>query len=249
VRTQGLNGRPRLLLAIGLGVLAAGASCAAGPSPRVPIEASSSTTLVAEARIICTGDQGTHGRLLTPTVEAHADGVHFVVVNPTDQQLIYDVDQVDGLVDGSLPTIDPGQTLHVLSALEPSPSLHEVNCGDSFSAGDPQSAPHIRVIDPRGFWKPYGDFSCPRGHTGWAGPVASPKHEPILKLLPHQVTGLRNGDDFRVGGYVHGRYRQGIVLRDGREIMDVGYVRDDLNRWRPHQASGCDFEGLGVRYQ
>jgi hypothetical protein len=227
----------RIAFALGLAFIFGGTAAAAAPT----VSASVASDPVGEGRIICTAEAGTQGEVQTPVVRAHADGVHFVVVNPTDEQLVYTIGT------GYLPQdpiIEPHQTLHLTTDLFP--GRDRVSCGDSSDAEHRPTIPHVEVVDPHQFWQPFGPFACPHGSEGWFT-VAPAKHKPILTLVRHQVTGLRPNDQFRLGGYVHSRFRTAMVFRGGSEIMSVAYFRDARNRWQPYGAFGCAGEGLGIR--
>src|SRR4051794_9422282 len=95
--SMGSAARPSTVGGFVIALIAVACTAAATSAPTTDSGGSGAPSVSDEGRILCASDPGAHGSLVTPQVQAHADGVHFVVVNQTDEDLIYDVRQVIGL--------------------------------------------------------------------------------------------------------------------------------------------------------
>jgi hypothetical protein len=175
----------------------------------------------------------------------HADGVHFVVVNHTDQDLVYNVDELSAYLSATDDGVGPGATVHALSVLSPGKS--EVACDGAFVEGDNTHGPTVRIVDPGHFYHPIGELECDGRARAWMGPAGRPKRVPLLQLARHQIMGLVPTDQLSLGGYIHGGFRTVIVTRQRHIVMQVNYVWYPKQGWRYYLASGCAKEGFDIR--
>jgi len=197
-------------------------------------------------RLLCTSPG--HGNVITPSVVADPDGVHFVVVNHTDQELVYDVNAVSSYRSPAGDIVEPGETAHAVSGLGPGKA--HVACDGTFSEGDDSLGPTVRIVDPGHFYSPAGKLHCEGDARAWGTPVQPsqrPKPIPLLHLARHQIMGLGPTDHLSLAGYVHGGYRTVVVARAGRDVLFVDYVRYPKQGWEYYLAEGCAKEGFDIR--
>jgi len=171
------------------------------------------------------------------------------VVNHTDQELVYNVDQVSGY---RLPVgddvVQPGESVRAISRLGPGDA--EVACDGSFSVDDESHGPTVRIVDSGHFYRPVSKLDCDGRARAWGTPVAppqQPRRVPVLQLARDQIIGLVPTDQLSLAGYVHGGYRTVVVTRQGHVVMQVDYVRYPDEGWEYYAAYGCLNEGFDIR--
>src|SRR4051794_24569602 len=106
------------LLVLAVVALGPGVACTAqaphrashAVSPTTSVSPGQANGLATVGRLLCTSPG--HGELVTPSVVTHADGVHFVVVNPTNQELLYEVNAVSSYRSESGDFVGAGERVH-----------------------------------------------------------------------------------------------------------------------------------------
>lgn len=207
------------------------------PSPTTP-------SVPDVALIVC---DGTGTEVLTPTVRAQSDGVHFLVRNTTAERL-----SVSAWAGGS--GADPGDTEFV-SRFDPGRA--SVKCvTPAQNIGDDRYADHFEVIDPDGFFGEQTASACPNEGGGVSGeyPFAVGE-DPIevtrqaLALPPHDELLLLGYPDVPAGAVeVIGPIgRSVVVLRDGKSIAGVGFMYEGDGRWGAYGFGSCPGVELDYR--
>ena len=193
----------------------------ASDQPEPPAEDKVSDT----ARIVCDGD-GAH--VLTPEVEARADGVHLTIDNRLEGNVDLSVDHLDVGMGWSVPV---GESKRVANV---PPGTVRISCySRSWGRGTASTIDSgiIRVLAGDSGYKS-ARLDCPRGKlAGGMGPYSEEEMREqkgdSVDLLRRELSGsLREGDVVEIAGNTQSRDEKTVrVVRDGEVVANAHYMR------------------------
>jgi hypothetical protein len=199
-----------------LGIVLALSACA---DPADPISDGGSAIL----EVWCDGDST---EILTPTVQARADGVHVVIHNESDEPLSI---AWGGGGDGA----DPGRSTLVLP-IEPGDA--EFRCQrSSEDAGIDRGWESLRVLEPPG-WVPT-DLGCTEG-----GVTANFDYGVDARGVPDpksDASDQADGAEVVVAGYVTDEQRTYVALDGDDPMMALTYFAHGKDGWLLMETSRC----------
>ena len=171
----------------------------------------------------CDGDTT---EILTPVVQARADGVHVVVHNDSDEQLSI---MWGSGGDGA----DPGRSTAVLPI---DPGDAEFRCmRSSEDAGNDRGWQSLRVLEPPGWVS--SDLGCTdggvTGHLDY-GVDAEGVDDPAA-----DASEQANGAEVVQAGYVTSEQRTYVALDGDDPTMALTYFADGQDGWLLMQTSRC----------
>jgi hypothetical protein len=190
---------------------------------------------VETARVVC-GPGGT--RVLTPRVEAHPDGVHFVIDNRFEAEAGYSVEYPEGGGEGY--SVPRGESEHVGDF---PPGKVRIGCEKPPVDGSDIDYGALEVVDPDGVYKPV-DLECEGGMAVSGGPQYAPevkgKRGDLIEISRRSFSDhIRDGDKVELAGYPQSRhYRTVRVVRDGRVIATVVYIGEGKG-WLQDHYEAC----------
>ena len=188
------------------------------------------------ARVVC-GPGGT--RVLTPRVKARPDGVHFVIDNRFEAEAGYSVEYPEG--GGGGDSVSRGKSEHVGDF---PPGKVRIGCEKLPLDGIDVDYGAVEVVDPNGVYRPV-ELECEGGMAVSGGPQYAPgvegKRGDIVEITRRSFSDhIRDGDTVGLAGYPESQdYRTVRVVRDGRVIATVAYVREGKG-WLQDHYEACE---------
>jgi hypothetical protein len=207
----------RLALALLVFVLPA---CADAPTP--PASADVPDTL----EVRCDGETT---EALTPSVRARSDGVHLVIRNSTDRELLM---QWDSGGDG----VGPGETTIRLPILPGSSRFRCLPMSDDLDPGIEGGWARFEVLAPEGWVSP--ELDCPSGGYGGAVDYV-PGARGVQDPLGDARATFRDPGTVLEAGYSTADSRSFINVVDGVPTDSLTYVSDGHEGWLQSESSGC----------
>jgi hypothetical protein len=229
------------------------ASCAqnsAAPQPKH--EQQDNKQIPSTARIVC-DQEGT--RVLTPTVEAQPDGVHFVIDNRLKAGTggyTVALPQSEGpLYSGAGGNAPRGM---ISKHIEPfSPGTVKISCNPPEFSGEEEELDYasFKVLKGESGYKS-AELECSGG--GWvqsggglyAGGVKGKKSDPVEMTRQRFSDQIEEGDVVEIAGYpeiahsqILGDSRYVRVIREGRVVAVVRYFREG-GGWLEGEYSVCE---------
>jgi hypothetical protein len=168
--------------------------------------------------------------VLTPTVQAHADGVHLVLDNTTDGELLM---QTETHGEG----VQPGETSMTLPIHPGGSRLRCLTMTDDLDPGVEGGWARFDVLAPEGWVSP--DVDCPGTMYQGIGDFvegARGVDDPLLDAPRHF---REEGDEVVQAGYATDEERTFVLLRDGEPIAALVYVSDGSGGWLQSESFGC----------
>ncbi len=206
-----------------------------GEQSTEPAQPSEGERAAPSARIVC-GPEGT--RVSTPRVEAHPDGVHFVIDNRFEKGTGYSFEYPEGGGGGN--SAEHGESRHVEDF---PPGKVRIGCEKPPVDGAGLDYGVLEVDDPQGVYKPV-ELEC-QGGTAVSGsaefaPGAKGKKGDPVQITRRQFSDrIEDDDTVELAGYPKSReYRTVRVVRDGRVVANVVYFRDGKG-WLQDHYEAC----------
>jgi hypothetical protein len=176
------------------------------------------------ARVVCDGD-GAH--VLTPKVEARADGVHLAIDNRLEGNADLSVNHPGGGMGWSVPTGESERVANV------PPGTVQIDCYSrswSMEKAFTIESRTIKVLAGDSGYKS-AKLDCPRGKlTGGMGPYSERemggRGDPV-ELLRRELSGsLKEGDVVEIAGNTQNRDEKTVrVVRDGEVVANAHYIQ------------------------
>ena len=201
-----------------------------------PAQPSGRERAATSARIVC-GQDGT--RVSTPRVEAHPDGVHFVVDNRFENGTSYSFEYREG--GGGGDSAPRGESGHVEDF---PPGKVRIGCEKPPVDGMGLDYRVLEVVDPDSVYKPV-ELECKGGMVVSGGaqyaPGAKGKRGDPVEMARRQFSDhIRDSDTVELAGYPQSReYRTVRVVRDGRVVATVVYGREGKG-WLQDHYEACE---------
>ncbi len=168
--------------------------------------------------------------VLTPIVQARMDGVHLVLENTTEQELLMQTDtQGEG--------VPPGETSMRLLILPGSSRFRCLTLTDDLDPGVEGGWARFDVLAPDGWVSP--DVDCPgAGYGGVMDYVVGARGvaDPLQDAPKHF---REDGDEVVQAGYATDDERTFVLLRDGEPVAGLVYVSDGHGGWLQSESFGC----------
>ncbi|MGH2700923.1 MAG: META domain-containing protein [Actinomycetota bacterium] len=194
--------------------------------------------LIATAEIVCQRDGSTD--LLTPSVDAQADGVHLQVDNRTGEGVS---------MNGLGWDFSEGTSEAVLSV---APGKVEIACWPySQHDGQEPSRTPLEVTDSGSYWVP-PELECPKGDpvgsvtSDFAGGAPGLEGEPV-ELVRQEVSGLRPSDILEAAGYPEQEQPAVRIVRDGDVVGVAGLTLTGEGGYLFGSFESCSSAGLRQR--
>jgi hypothetical protein len=166
--------------------------------------------LVAEVECLDSGP-----RVVTPTVQAQADGVHIRVVNRSDRAL-----RIRFEAAGEWPLSRKPSRL--ILAIEP--GLVSVACHPKGTHNrDREPTDMLRVLDPHRLWRS-GQLTCPEGFSLFVESATSIGNS-IEEAAEEVLKPLRAEDEVRRLGYPDEATPSALVVHRGEAVLVLGFRR------------------------
>jgi hypothetical protein len=216
----------RLLLLVAVSLLAA---CAR--TTHVNGDERSSGAPPSVVQLVCSASGA---RLLTPTVSASPDGVHFQVGNTTGAPASVVLESSAGDVASSVPSSGK-------SFVEPvPPGTAEVGCVVGTGPGEigHPDLHALRVLDPDGLYAS-GELDCPGGTISQEGLGEATEKSLLAQARKDLSAHMRASDELEPAGYPESAHHLVKVARDGATIAVATYVYQQ-GSWVGISLSACD---------
>jgi hypothetical protein len=167
--------------------------------------------------------------ILTPTVQARADGVHLVLENTSDHELLM---QTEAQGEG----VQPGETAMRLLIPPGSSRFRCLEMSDDLDPGIEGGWAAFRVLPPDGWVSPTLD--CPIQYSGTVDYIrdAHGVADPLADAPRHF---REEGDRVVQAGYATPDERTCVLLRDEEPIAGLVYISDGYGGWLQSESFGC----------
>lgn len=168
--------------------------------------------------------------VLTPIVRARMDGVHLVLENTSQHELLM---QTDAQGEG----VPPGETSMRLPILPGSSRFRCLTLTDDLDPGVEGGWARSDVLAPEGWVSP--DVDCPgAGYGGIVDYVEGARGvaDPLQDAPKHF---REEGDEVVQAGYATDEERTFVLLRDSEPIAGLVYVSDGHGGWLRSESFGC----------
>jgi hypothetical protein len=188
------------------------------------------------ARLVCSPG-GT--RILTPRVEAHPDGVHYVIDNRFEAAAGYSVEYPEG--GGGGDSAPRGESEHIGDF---PPGKIRIGCEERPVDGTDVDYGALEVVDPEDVYKSV-ELECEGVMAVSGGPQYAPgvkgKRRDLVEITRRSFSNhIREGDTVELAGYSESRaYRTVRVVRDGRVIATVVYITEGKG-WLQDHYEACE---------
>jgi hypothetical protein len=173
---------------------------------------------------------GTTTDVLTPIVQARMDGVHLVLDNTSDNELLM---QTDSQGEG----VQPGETSMRLLIHPGRSRFRCLTLTDELDPGVEGGWARFDVLAPDGWVSP--DVDCPGAayegvadYAVGARGVADP-----IQDAPKRFR--EDGDEVVQAGYATDEERTVVLLRDGEPVAGLVYISDGQGGWLRSESFGC----------
>lgn len=239
----------RLRIAFNAGMLAlvvvtVGAGVVYGvPAISRPTPAEDSSRVPDVARVICTEDGTEVG---TPRVRAQRDGVHFRIINHSDNRELYLRDADGSDVYNESERIPAPGSAEIRSPVPPSMIL--VGCLGSSATEDTETGlARLRIVDPGQLWMRPAQLGCADATS--EGPRFDVKVAPSLRLVDvvQMIPGVRPTDSLQRLGYPQQPGYSDAdrhLIREGKAVALLWFYQQPSG-WRVDAVSSCPEAEIG----